>query len=425
LSSASEITQALETREPVARPMAFLDASQPGACRQVGGIPLVARTLFYLGRLGIKRSIVLLSAPEAPVSLERWTGDLELEYAMAGVDIPAAILSLVDRESDLLYVDAAHLIDARILEALSHAPRTTLVYLDSRDRENPVVRAGLLERADLRLWAKQGDAGLARRAAALLPGDLEPYSPEIRGPLPPYFMEVRSQDEARRATQVLIRSQQKQVMDLPAQYLHPPLANALTRFLCKTPVTPNMVTLFGAAVAALVAWLFWHGYFVAGALLTFAVDILDGVDGKLARTTLRFSRLGRHEDLIDYLYENSWYVALGFGLVPLHSGDLSLWLAALLILSDTADNIFYTLAGRWHGKSIDLFSRFDRAFRRIAGRRNIYGAMFIVGFLLGYSLPTFAAAAAWAAITAAVHGVRLIQYGRGKRRSVRNAGVTG
>lgn len=422
-SVSEEITQALKAEEPVPRPMAFIEACHPGAWEKVGGIPLITRTLFHLGQLGIKRAVVLLGEPKAPVSLERWKGALEPEYVAAGKDIPTTILSLVDHEPDVLFVDAAHLIDVRILEALSLAPRTTLAYLDSRDRDDPVVRAGLLKMADLCLWAGKGDAGLVRRASTLLPGDLEPFSPEIRGPLHPYFMEVRSSDEARQATRVLIRSQQKQVMDLPAQYLHPPLANALTRFLCETPVTPNMVTLFGVGVAALVAWLFWHGYLVAGALLTFAVDILDGVDGKLARTTLQYSRLGRHEDIIDYFYENSWYVALGVGLRPLQSGDLTFWLASLLILSDTVDNISYNLAGRWHGKSIDLFSPFDRAFRRIAGRRNIYGAMFIVGFLLGYPLQTFAVVATWAAITAAIHGARLIQYGRGKKRWVRNAQV--
>ena len=128
--------------------------------------------------------------------------------------------------------------------------------------------------------------------------------------------------------------------------------------------------------------MFWHGYFVIGAFCTFVVEILDGVDGKLARTTLHYTKLGHYEHIIDYFYENSWYVAIAVGLSVTIPNHLPALLAGLLIISDTADNIFYALAGKWYGKSIDLFSPFDVAFRCIAGRRNIYGFMFIIGFFL-------------------------------------------
>jgi phosphatidylglycerophosphate synthase len=227
---------------------------------------------------------------------------------------------------------------------------------------------------------------------------------------------VCSEGEADKATRLLINSQQKFVMDFPAEFIDPPFENALTYHLSKTWVTPNMVTFAGALVAAVVAWLFWHGYFLAGAFLIFPVEVLDGVDGKLARTKLEFSKLGRHEDVIDFFCENSWYVSLGVGLSTIWPGSLPAVLAGLLIFSDTADNLFYTFSGKWHGTSIDLFSPFDGRFRRFAGRRNIYGFMFITGFLLGYPLQTFALVACWAAITAAIHGVRLMQYGRSRKK---------
>ena len=58
-------------------------------------------------------------------------------------------------------------------------------------------------------------------------------------------------------------------MDLPAQFIDPPFKKALTLLLCDTPITPNIVTILGVSVAIAVAWLFWHGYFVTGALCTF------------------------------------------------------------------------------------------------------------------------------------------------------------
>jgi hypothetical protein len=92
-----------------------------------------------------------------------------------------------------------------------------------------------------------------------------------------------------------------------------------------------------------------------------------------------------------------------------------------MIAADTADNLWYTLSGAWYGKSIDLFGSFDRRFRLIAGRRNIYCSMFIIGFGVGFPLQTFAMTSIWAAVTAAVHAFRLRRYGREGKKVMRAA----
>ena len=414
---AKQTSHSFQVHKSIRQPLAILNACHPGAWEKVGGIPLTARTLFHLKELEIKKVVVLLSMDRTPLGLQKWHPNLELHQMTATEDVPATILSIAGLEPHFLYLDTAHLIDPRIIHALTVASGTTLAYTEPADREKQVVRAGFIKIEGLRLWAKEGKASLIRKSKTLYPGDLDPFSPRIRGPVKPYFLEVRSRDEARKATRILIRSKQKQVMDLPAQFIDPPFENALTLILCNTPITPNMVTLFGLAVAAGVAWLFWHGYFVLGAFCTFLVEILDGVDGKLADTRLQFTKFGQYEHIIDYIYENSWYVCLAVGLRATVSNNLPVLLAVLLILSDTADNIFYTLAGKWYGKSIDLFSPFDAAFRRIAGRRNIYGFMFIIGFSVGYPLLTFAAVAIWAALTAGIHGFRLTRFGKTRKKA--------
>jgi 1L-myo-inositol 1-phosphate cytidylyltransferase / CDP-L-myo-inositol myo-inositolphosphotransferase len=393
-------------------PLGILNACGPGAWKRVGGIPLVARSLFHLNALGLKRLVLLWDQGHPPQGLEKWQGGIRIEHMQVKNGLPAALSSTSNLAERFLYIDASHLIDPRLLEALMSAVSTTLCHMDPEDKEKHVLRAGLLSKQDLLMWSHQGILPLVRRAKSLLPGDIDSFRPEVRGPETPYFLEVLTERDAQEATRLLIRNQQKQVMDLPAQYLHPPFENALTSLLLETPVSPDGVTITVATIAFLITWFFWHGYFLSGALLTFVVDILDGVDGKLARTKLQFSPLGKHEDIIDYFYENSWYVALGVGLNSLSGGYLPLFCAAVLVFADTADNIFYTLAGKWHGKSIDLFSPFDGNFRRIAGRRSIYGALFILGFSLGYPLQTFVTVTLWALVTATIHGVRLHRYGQ-------------
>jgi 1L-myo-inositol 1-phosphate cytidylyltransferase / CDP-L-myo-inositol myo-inositolphosphotransferase len=397
-------------------PVGILNACSRGAWKKVGGIPLIARSLFHLNALGLKRVVLLWDSEHPPQGLEKWQGRIRIEHKQVTDGLAAALLSAADLAERFIYLDAGHLLDPRLLETLLFASPPTLCHMHTADREKPVIRAGLLSKEDLLIWCCQGISALIRRAAPLLPDDIDVFCPEMRGPAIPYFLEVSSDRDALSATHLLIRRQQKQVMDLPAEYLHPPFENALTYLLLKTPISPNGVTIMVAALGLFVAWLFWHGFFLTGAFLTFVVDVLDGVDGKLARTKLQFSWLGKHEDVIDYLYENSWYVALGVGLSALTGGHLPLNLAAVLVLADTTDNVFYTLAGKWYGKSIDLFSRFDRNFRRFAGRRSIYGAMFIIGFSLGYPFLTFVIVTLWALVTVSIHGVRLHQHGQTLRK---------
>jgi phosphatidylglycerophosphate synthase len=395
------------------RSTSILNACSPGAWERVGGVSLAARTLFHLRELGVTRVILLLSSDDRlHPEIRKWQGGLELNQVRVKGDIPSTILSISGLESPFLYIDTTHLIDPRLINTFLRASETTFLFMDPEEGQRKIIRAGLMSLSDLSVWVEQGPGALMDRGQGVFPGDIDPYSPEIRGPLVPYFMEVRSREEAREATRILIRSQQKQVMDLPAQYIDPPFENALTLILCNLPITPNMVTYAGVVAAMVVAWLFWHGCFLTGALITFAVEILDGVDGKLARTTLQYSRLGRHESVIDYFCENSWYASLAVGLGGSAANLFPVLLGGLLIFSDTLDNIFYTLAEKWYGRNIDLFSPFDAAFRRVAGRRNIYGMIFIFGFLLGFPLITFAVAAGWAALTAGVHGVRFMQYER-------------
>lgn len=399
-----------------ARPLFFINASHPGAWEDVGGLPPAVRTLFHLKSFGLKEGFLFQDGPHDLSGFERWVGDLCLRRVSIQEDIWTAMRPFSGLAEDFLYVDAAHLIDPRILGRLVSAPDSVIASMSPSERQETMLRAGFLKQAEFTRLCRKGPAAVAGAVDVLYPWMIDPFSPEIRGPLPPYFMEVRSKEEARRATRVLIASQQKQVMDFPSEFIDPPFENFLTLLLCRTPVTPNMVTLCGIFTAGIAAWLFYHGFYPAGAFLGFALQIIDGVDGKLARTKLYFTRIGEQEALIDYFCENGLYAALGAGLHPAGIGPPLL--AGLLILSDTADNIFYTLGLKWFGQSIDLFSPFDGRFRRFAGRRNIYMLMFIIGFSMGYPVFTLGLASVWAAVTAAIHAIRLSQHRRKSRAAI-------
>ena len=93
-------------------------------------------------------------------------------------------------------------------------------------------------------------------------------------------------------------------------HLYHPLAWQLARVLAKTPLTPNMVSVFGglSVVAAGIAYLTpTTGAALLGLALHMAWHVIDGADGDLARMTGRTSPRG---ELIDGLCDYFSHVIL-------------------------------------------------------------------------------------------------------------------
>src|SRR6185503_10730099 len=135
--------------------------------------------------------------------------------------------------------------------------------------------------------------------------------------------------------------------------------------------------------------LFHHGWLRPGVVLALVVGVLDGVDGKLARLKLATSKLGELEHVGDFFYENAWYLSLASYLARATSSG-SLWLAGwLLVACDLTDSLLYLTLQRHTGKMLDELSTFDRRFRAIAGRRNVYVMIFVVGFFAGQAPAAF------------------------------------
>src|SRR4029077_1324546 len=57
---------------------------------------------------------------------------------------------------------------------------------------------------------------------------------------------------------------------------------------------------------------FLLGWLWLATLLALFVAILDGVDGKLARVKVETTKFGEWEHYLDYSFEISWWLALGY-----------------------------------------------------------------------------------------------------------------
>ena len=57
---------------------------------------------------------------------------------------------------------------------------------------------------------------------------------------------------------------------------------------------------------------FFTGYLWWGVALAYTIEVLDGVDGKLARTKVETTAAGKREHVIDFVIELSWWIALAY-----------------------------------------------------------------------------------------------------------------
>src|SRR6266496_2758406 len=136
--------------------------------------------------------------------------------------------------------------------------------------------------------------------------------------------------------------------------------------------------------------------------------LVSSMDGKQSRVKIEMTERGRWEHHLDYLIENSWWVAIAFHLWRSGQFPNVFYFFALLIGSHLLDEFAKRQAKMAKGRLLDDVTPFDRAFRLIAARRNVYVWILACGFLLDAFPQSYSIICGWAAVSAAVHLVRSI-----------------
>ena len=154
----------------------------------------------------------------------------------------------------------------------------------------------------------------------------------------------RTQSDGRcAASPSVMRSRQMQ-NPLDRVLFHP-LAAYLARFAARLPITPNMISVSGAAAIILAGLAYtqfgWPLAFLAGFALHLSWHVLDGADGDLARLTGKTSPTGEIVDgLSDYLGHAILYLLLAV-LAAQTVGSIAWVLAIAAALSRAVQASFY------------------------------------------------------------------------------------
>lgn len=416
--------------------LVFADASAPAV--EVAGGRAVDRQIRQLRHAGVARIFVLGEAPGAA--------------DVTAIAEPAALAPLLNPGEAVVVVAGGLVLDERIVAAVLAAAAPAVATW-------PAVASGVqhgTERIDAQRFAAgigvyRADTVAATAAelgewdlqstllrAALGAGGVElvdlaaidTYAAARRRRVPLVWALPRDPDAARATNNVLIAAAQKGVLDWPARFLHPPVENWMVRALLPTPISPNMVTLFVAVVSLAAGIAFAYGWMWTGLVLALISGPLDGVDGKLARVRIEFSRWGDLEHVLDKIAEYGWYLCIAGHLAARSGSGLPWAVAALIILFALAEALLGEFYRRFTGKQLDDAGPFERGFRLVGGRRNTFFWTLIPFGVLGMWYGGFVAIAVYSVatffVTLARFFVQIERFGRAVSPVIEaNFGATG
>ena len=202
----------------------------------------------------------------------------------------------------------------------------------------------------------------------------------------------------------------KGASDLLAYYVHRPLENKIVLWLMNTRITPNQVTILTNIAAYMVAGFYFFGFLLTGSILSFVVGLMDGLDGKLARARNQTTKLGKMEHAFDLLFEFSWLISFALFLHGSSGEDLPIICCLFSILFISFYRYCYDTFSRAMDTSLDIYGSFERGFRRIAGRRNLYNIHMLIGVLSGFPVYSLMSITVHAGLTAIVYAWRTAKH---------------
>jgi 1L-myo-inositol 1-phosphate cytidylyltransferase / CDP-L-myo-inositol myo-inositolphosphotransferase len=402
----------------------ILIADAPEALIELCGVNLLERLLRILQRLGFRSALVFSTTPGAvgaELAKRSWARDQIIPHLVSGVIGPLTPQLVLERTSSdrFLIVPASLYCDARLLAALC-AKDASAALVDSNPPEfaqslirNPcgpafVTRDFLFTLSPAAPFFEELKNKIDNRQIDVVDAaEEDDYIVRMRRRVRPLCFSAPSEQNRRVAERVILDSAQKGTLDLPA-YIHAPIETAIISLLCKTPITPNQITIAGFIIGSSATAAFALGRVGLGIIAALIFGIVDGLDGKQARVKIETTERGKWEHHLDYLIENSWWAAIAFDLWRSGQFPNVFYFFALLIGSHLLDEFAKRRAKMVKGRLLDDVTPFDRAFRLIAARRNVYVWMLACGFLLHAVPQSYAIICGWAAFSAAVHLVRSI-----------------
>lgn len=340
-------------------------------------------------------------------------------------DVPAAISGIAE-PAVFHFVSSDTVVDDRLLAFMMLSSENTQIRLPG-DTLPLIVRldANTLRRFGAQAGTRAGLMDGVRTDPAIVakvPADFDAYIDDLRLRNEPYLFRCRAGDSMRLIENRMYEANFKGTLDFIAIYIYKYPVREIVRFLGRFRwVSPNHVTFLSIVASFAVPWLFAAGQLGWAILIGWMMFILDSVDGKLARLTVRLSKTaGVLEHATSTPAVFLWFPSLGWSLSHGALFDFSnpvvtaMWILMPLYWLDKGINGLFRRRFK-----IDLYnwSRFDEAFHLIACRRAIIMLIITIGYVARNVEAGFMALAGWMILTFVVHALRFAVISTGQRQS--------
>jgi phosphatidylglycerophosphate synthase len=314
-----------------------------GALAVVCGLPVLVRNLLVLERAGCRQALLLVDPSDTPAVKNVLGRHPRLRIGItwvedAGGSLEPAAAAMATAATDLLYWPSETSC-GRVAPAIATAevPAGAAVVEDTGDD-----RLG----AALILFGAGALADHDRLTATQLADELLREGRAVRLAPSPQLFAIASKEDVSEAETGLLRSLRKEEDGALARYDRA-VSLAVSRRLLRYPVTPNHATVVAGLVglaSGVIASRGGYTWLLAGALCFLGSNIIDGIDGELARAKLLESRLGQWLDTVfDDATNLSYWVGTAIGCYRTWHAGTSLVLGAMTALA-----VFIVAAVSYH-----------------------------------------------------------------------------
>ena len=371
-----------------------IDATSAASFRRLWGLTLLERTVRLVERLGARSIHIFVGAADEDRARKR---------KLTGTSKPVIHVAetVLGEELDRLISEAPGAV--LLLEGDAVYDRRVVGHLWQQSAPAVGVRNQSESLEALALLVDAGSAAVAREVSEVASGQERASSILNNGSVPKISMDaldhriahlrksvapavIRVEDSAsrKRADDYLKSLAGKGINDIVGEFIHPPIEFFLTRVAARTPVTPDQISYLIIILSVAAIPLFAVGRLWEGIAINLIRGVVDGVDGKLARLTLRESEEGNVLDHgTDTAYLPLLFAAFGYYLADgdwLSSAAISSYLLHFFywhnrLFTSWYKNIFGQADGEWRAS--------DRLVRRIHPKRNIFILMLIIAMLAG------------------------------------------
>jgi len=393
----------------------IFDKDRPLALIKVCGVSLIARILNSIKVAGIGEVLIVLGFRGEQISNLLKGGEkigMRIQYLQAegygSPNIPQEFLN-----DDLLIISTNIVLDAEFLDEIAKMDGNVACYSNNepigvyklKKEFLKTLQSGKARNSLDKLTESMGNSSLVKLDVS----KMRVEHVELKREVFPICVRVEDKKSVELAKKKLIFRTQKGLHF--TSYINKPIEDHVVHHVADVSwITPNGITVFANLLAFFVAMLFLVGNLQIAGVLAYVVGIVDGLDGKLARARGILTKLGYIEHTFDMLYEQVWYVCFAIGLYLWGYGYPPLLLGLFMLVVDSFVRHCYMQFRQTMGKALTAYTRFDRTFATIDGRRNVYILYVIMFSWLQTPLYALYVMLAHSSLTALMYAIRSIQH---------------